>query len=387
MTPKERLLEAALQEARDIKSRGNLNDEEKADLVARVEKIEEMRKSIADEKRVREALGDDLTTEDQGEKRYTKSLGHEFAASRQFADAAKAGFRGTSESFEYKAEPTVVDTVGAGSPAFPGLVVAQRVNQIEGLTQYPLGVEDLIPTIQTSANAVTYYIETSETHTIAGALEGSEKGNFTLAGVQVTDEVEVIAGMAAITRQTLSDAPFMAGFVDQRMRYRLRQVVENELIDGTGTSPALLGLLARTTSAHSQSNDSLADAAYKAMDECFTDGGYPADAFVFNPTDWQPLALSKDQNDRYIGAGPFAQAVGPTLWGRPVVLSTQITAGTVLVGAFKQGAFIARNGGTVVRTSDSHSDYFKKNKIAVLIEERLALGVPAPLAFCELTLS
>lgn len=382
MTPQEKLLEAALVEARDIAGRKSLNDEERADLKGRVERIEQMRKSIKEERELRAALGDDLAPSSQAGSA-AKSLGQAFVASEQFKAAQKNGFRGVSESFEFKAEPTVVDE----ATAVANLVVAQRVNQIEPLASYPLGVEDLLPVIPTSSNAVTYYTEASETHTIAGALEGAEKGNFTLTGAQVTDEVEVIAGMAAITRQTLEDAPFMAGFVDQRMRYRLRQVVENELIDGTGTNPSLLGFLARTTSTQSQSTDTLADAAYKAMDKCFTDGGYQADAFVFNPTDWQPLALLKDANDRYIGSGPFAAAVGPTLWGRPVVLSTQITAGTVLVGAFRQGAFIARNGGTVVRTSDSHSDYFKKNKIAVLIEERLALGVPAPLAFCELTLA
>lgn len=379
MTPNEKRLEDALAEAKSIAARTDLNDEERADLAGRVELIEGMKNDIRTERALRNEFAD---TSDQGRKA-ARRFGEAFVESEQYLAAKASGFRGVSESFEYKAEPTAIDE----ATALPNLVIAQRVNQIEPVASYPATVADLLPVIATGSNAVSYYTETSETHTIAGALEGAEKGNFTLAGAVVTDEVEVIAGMSAVTRQALEDAPFMAGFVNSRMAKALRIVEENEIIDGTGTNPSLLGILARTTSAQSQATDTLADAAYKAMDKCFTAGGYQADAFVFNPTDWQPLALSKDANDRYYGGGPFAQAVGNTLWGRKVVLSNVITAGTVLVGAFADGAFLARNGGVVVRTSDSHSDYFKKNKIAVLIEERVALGVPAPLAFCELTLS
>lgn len=378
MTNKE-LLEQALAQAKAIARRTDLNDEERADLKSRVERIEQIKADIARE----EALNAELL-EDGGQKGAVYgSLGEAYAASEQFAKAAREGFRGVSEPFEFKTEPTAI-TEGT---ALSGLIVPQRVNQIEPLAAYPTGVAGLIPVIQTGSNAVSYYTEASETHTIAGASEGSEKGNFTLAGAAVTDEVEVIAGMAAVTRQTLEDAPFMAGFVNQRMTLALKAVEEDNILEGDGSSPALDGILHRTTSTHSQSTDTVFDAAYKAMDKCFTAGGYQADAFVFNPTDWQPLALAKDANDRYYGSGPFASVIGPSLWGRPVVLSNQLTAGTVLVGAFAQAAFLARNGGLVVRTSDSHSDYFKKNKIAVLIEERVALGVVAPLAFCELTLA
>lgn len=382
MTPNEKRLEEALAEAKSIARRTDLNDEERADLAGRVAIIEQMKSDVRTERLLRAEAAE--TAGLRGEKGARRqSLGDAYVASEQFKAAAKSGFRGVTESFEFKAEPTEVSE----GTALPNLVIAERVNQIEPLASYPATVADLIPVIQTGSNAVSYYTETTETHTIAGALEGAEKGNFTLAGEQVSDEVEVIAGMAAVTRQTLEDAPFMAGFVNTRMRKALRIVEENELIDGTGTSPSLLGILARTTSTQAQDTDTVLDAAFKAADKCFTAGGYHADAYVFNPTDWQPIALAKDANDRYYGGGPFAQAVGNTLWGKRVVLSNVITAGTVLAGAFGDGAFIARNGGVVVRTSDSHSDYFKKNKIAVLIEERLALGVPAPLAFCELTLA
>lgn len=380
MYTNKKLLEEALEQAKSIARRTDLNDEERADLALRVERIETLKADVARE----EALTATVL-ENVGSSRSAKAetMGEAYVKSEQFAAALKSGFRGVTEGYEFKAEPTVVDE----TTALPALVVAQRVNQIEPLASYPATVADLLPVISTSSNAVSYYTEASETHTIAGALEGAEKGNFTLAGAAVSDEVEVIAGMAAVTRQTLEDAPFMAGFVNSRLSKALRIVEENEIIDGTGTSPSLDGILHRTTSTQAQGTDVVADAIFKALDKCYTAGGYAADAVVINPTDWQPLALSKDANDRYYGTGPFAAVIGDSIWGRKVVKSNVITAGTVLVGAFADGAFLARNGGVTLRTSDSHSDYFKKNKVAVLIEERVALGVPAPLAFCELTLA
>jgi len=380
MTPNEKRLEAALAQAKDISRRTDLNDEERADLKARVGIIGQMRDDVATERELKAAIIGDFSP---AERKAVLSLGDAYVKSEEFGRAAAAKFRGVTEGYEFKAEPTVIDE----ATALANLVIAQRVNQIEPLASFPATVADLLPVIPTGANAVSYYTETSETHTIAGASEGAEKGNFTLAGAQVSDEVEVIAGMAAVTRQTLEDAPFMAGFVNTRMTKALRVVEENEIIDGNGTSPQLNGILARTTSVQAQGTDTVFDAIYKAADKCFTAGGYFADGIVINPTDWQPLALAKDANDRYYGTGPFAAAVGETLWGLKVVRSNVITASTVLVGAFGSGAFLARNGGVTIRTSDSHSDYFKKNKIAVLIEERVALGVPAPLAFCELTLA
>jgi len=96
--------------------------------------------------------------------------------------------------------------------------------------------------------------------------------------------------------------------------------------------------------------------------------------------------LSKDTTERYYGDGPFGKILGDTIWGLRVVKTRQaVLSATLLIGAFAEASFIAVRDGVTIRTSDSHSDYFKKNKIAILIEQRMALGVPAPLAFCTLS--
>jgi HK97 family phage major capsid protein len=82
--------------------------------------------------------------------------------------------------------------------------------------------------------------------------------------------------------------------------------------------------------------------------------------------------------------GP-AQMAQPTLWGKPVVLTTALTAGTGLVGGFQRGARLWLNSGVDVYVSDSHKDWFQRNVLALLAEIRAAFGVLRPDAFATVT--
>lgn len=389
---KERLLEKALQEGREIAGRSDLNDEERADLVARVDKIETMKSDIKESYRIKAALAeDDGANTDEIVKSAdfsTKSLGDSYVESPEFLAAKAVDFLGNSAGFHFKAEPTLITSLGDGTGSdLSGIVPPQHIPGIVGLNAYPTKVADLIPKMKTNAGSVTYYLETGEISTIGPQDgEGGEKGEFTLEGTEVTEVIEVIGGMAAVSRQTLEDAPFFAGFVNNRMTLKLDQVEENLLLNGDGTNGELDGFANRSgINTFSGTGETDMDAIYKAMDEILITSGFPADAVVMAPGDWQPIVLSKDGNDRYYGSGPFAVAVGDSIWGVPVVKSAFQVSGTALVGAFKAGSWIVTKGGVTVRTSDSHASYFKANKIAVLIEKREGLGVPTPLAFSTLT--
>ena len=235
-------LEEALAEAREIAKRTDLNDEERADFAKRVENIETMKAELAKEDELRKTIASLSPAEREEaiaeQKSYT-DLGRAWTSSPEFAAAKAAGFIGNSAPFEFKAEPTAIDE----ATALSAFLEPQRVGQLTALPSFPQTVAALIPSISTSSNAVSYISESSETHTIDTAAEGAEKGNFTLDGTSASEEVEVIAGMAAITRQVLEDLPFMAGFVNQRMTLALRKVEEQQILSGSGVSPDLNGLL------------------------------------------------------------------------------------------------------------------------------------------------
>jgi HK97 family phage major capsid protein len=100
---------------------------------------------------------------------------------------------------------------------------------------------------------------------------------------------------------------------------------------------------------------------------------------VLNPADAEAVDLAKDGENRYYYGGP--QAIGQrTLWGVPVVESESQGEGTGLLGDFSKAVIWDREQTTVTMT-DSHADFFIRNLVAILAEERLAFGVVRPSAF------
>jgi HK97 family phage major capsid protein len=62
-----------------------------------------------------------------------------------------------------------------------------------------------------------------------------------------------------------------------------------------------------------------------------------------------------------------------------------MTAGKALVGAFGTGAQLYDREEASIRISEQHSDFFIRNAIVILAEQRLALAVKRPEAFVEVT--
>ena len=84
----------------------------------------------------------------------------------------------------------------------------------------------------------------------------------------------------------------------------------------------------------------------------------------------------------YFSGGPYAgPAENP--WGLRSVVTRAVAAGSPIVGAFSDAATVWRKGGLSGEASNSHADYFRKNLTALRAEERMALAVYRPSAFCE----
>jgi len=54
-----------------------------------------------------------------------------------------------------------------------------------------------------------------------------------------------------------------------------------------------------------------------------------------------------------------------------------------LIGDWTLGAEIYDRESVSVRVSESHADYFVKNGVAILAEERYTLAIPLPKAYCK----
>ena len=132
--------------------------------------------------------------------------------------------------------------------------------------------------------------------------------------------------------------------------------------------------------------DKILDAAFAVQTAC----GYAADGVIMNPADYAALRLDKDGAGQYYGGGYFAGAYGngtmamqPPVWGLTTIISSAVPAGTVIVGAFRDGAsLVKKNGeGASIEVHRGDHDDAIHNRVTVVVEERLAVAIRVPGAF------
>ena len=111
---------------------------------------------------------------------------------------------------------------------------------------------------------------------------------------------------------------------------------------------------------------------------------YPS-AWVFNPTDWETIQTGTDLIGQFYGGGPFSP-MPRQLWGIPVVTCQGWPAGTGWLADWKKATVWDREQSQIY-TTDSHADFFIRNIIAILAEQRAAWGLRRPQAFVQVALS
>lgn len=314
-----------------------------------------------------------------------KNIGEQFTESPQYKALMERGLGGT-----WATGPVEVRTLlDSGGSSGGDAIIADYQAGIRPLRLRRLTVADLLLPGTTDSNAVVYVEEQTFTNAADTVTEGAEKQESTLVFNQVSNAVQKIAHVVSVTDEMLEDVNALRSFIDARLTIGVQLAEEDQLLNGTGTPPDISGILDRsglqTTITVGPAN--AADSVYGMVTD-IREVFYEPNGIVINPSDWgsTDFRLAKDGNDQYFAGGPFTGQygaggiVGETFWGLPVVVSPSIAAGSVLIGDFNQ-AQIFRRTGITVEASNSHSDYFIKNKTAIRAEERLALAVYAPGAF------
>jgi HK97 family phage major capsid protein len=108
-------------------------------------------------------------------------------------------------------------------------------------------------------------------------------------------------------------------------------------------------------------------------------------AMLAHPNDAETLDLLKDSAGRYYFGGPQQGGV-QQVWRVPVVECEAIPEGTGLMGDYRKAVIWDRERATI-SVSDSHSDFFIRNMVAILAEQRAAFGVIRPSAFITIDLA
>lgn len=279
----------------------------------------------------------------------------------------------------------VTDLVGVRETTIRDLCTNITINsdtfefvQVTGKTNNAATVAEATTAADPTANTTTGDLEDA-----AGA---GTKPESAMTFAVVSTPVETIAHLMPITRRAAADAPQVRQLIDQFLLEGLAEEEEDQILNGDGTSPNLDGILQTTGINTVGSAGTDIDAIVDAIREIRADRRRPT-GLVVHPNDWYSTGflLAKDANGNYLLGDPRASVDQlNTLWGLQVVVTEAMTENTALVGDFRQ-AVVADRQQSAIYVTDSHKDWFGRNLLAVLAEERLALGVLDPEAFCTVT--
>lgn len=318
---------------------------------------------------------------------FGKSVGSSITESEQFknfAGGARTSGRIPVGSFTKTA---LVSSTGVGQP----LVAPQFYPGVTFPGQVRLTVRDLLPTAPTSSNMIEYTNESSFTNNAAVVGAGTSplqfenvlKAESAAAFNLLYAPVQTIAHWIPVSKQLMDDSGALRGYIDARLMYGLKLAEEYQLLNGSGIGASLKGLVTSATAYDVSKNvagDTKIDTLRRAIAQVRLTN-YDVDAILVHPLDLEAIELIKtvgtSSSGQYIVADP--RTLNPKqLWGKTVIDTISVPQGTFLVGAFAIAALLWDRQEAVVELSREHSDFFVRNMIAVLCEERLALTVFRP---------
>ncbi len=274
---------------------------------------------------------------------------------------------------------TSLTTDAAGSVG--ALIQPQRAAAVR-LPERRMTIRALLAPGQMTGNTIEYEREKVFTNSAAPVAEGATKPQSEIQFEDATATARTIAHWMRTSVQVLDDAPMLRSIIDQKLRYGLALVEEQQLLNGSGSGQNLTGLVTAATAysaaftppATATMIDTLRLAALQvALAE------YPANGIVLNPTDWAYIELLKDADGRFLIGNPQG-SLQPSLWGLPIVPTQSMGVDKFLVGAFDLAAQIFDRQDATVDVSTEDQDNFVKNKVTIRAEERLALAIYRPQA-------
>lgn len=242
-------------------------------------------------------------------------------------------------------------------------------------------LRDIIPLASTVKDTIKYPREGAKTGTGPAPWERAatiaatdEKPEFEPNLSIETATVEWIAGIMRLPVEMLSDMPFLTSYLQNFARMELLEAEDNQLLNGTGVSPQLDGLIPNATAydgSYTVLVEKIIDANLRQLGALNTAGT----DVILNPAQIVEIILNKAA-----GSGEYDNPAGVVgyvngqlqIAGLNVRKTNKIADGDFLVGNFNHSQ-IAQRLAPQLRFFEQDRDNVVKNLVTVRIEERLAL--------------
>jgi len=384
---------------------GKYTSEQKEEIKSRNDELAELVEDLSIEKK--KASNEKALEEDSkpvaemplaSDEAEVKTVGQLFTESDAYKNYVSNGVKGIDSKVETK---TTLTTTG-----YPPETLRQP-GILETALRDPNAVISLFDVINTDQNAFSYLEETTFTNNAAEAAEGAAVGEAALAFTERTESIRKMGVFIPVTDELLADESGIQGYLNSRLQTMIRLRLDSQLLSGDGSAPNLEGILdAGKASVGSTDFSSYAGtlgkigALYGAITDIRVNAFTEPDAIIMHPNDWNDIVTSvgadfagtssagyAEKSPLFVAAGGMGAGPSAQIWGLKVVPTTAISAGTVLVGKFGGGeaANVVMRQGIELAVTDSHSDFFIKNQLAIRATMRVGFPVYRQAAFHKLT--
>jgi HK97 family phage major capsid protein len=397
-----------LKELFDSAEMGKYTSEQKEAIARRNEELTELVETVnlksaqAKNEKAMEVDSEPAAPAFSSEQVAPRSIGEMFTESDAYKNYKSNGVKGidskvNANPLEYK---TTLTTTG-----YPPEVLREP-GILESLQRPDGAVFTLFDQIQSDQNSFAYLEETTFTNNAAEAAEGSAVGEAALAFTEQTESIRKMGVFLPVTDELLADVSGIQGYVNSRLQTMIRLRLDSQVLSGDGTAPNLEGILdagkssvGSTAFGSYSGNLGRIGAIYGAITDIRVNAFTEPDTIIMHPNDWNSVVteLTGFAGDSaagyaanvplFVASGMFGQAPVASIWGVKVLPTTAITENTVLVGKFGGGeaAHLVMRQGIDLAVSDSHSDYFTKNMLAIRATMRVGFPVYRQQAFHKIT--
>jgi len=274
---------------------------------------------------------------------------------------------------------------GFGNPNY--LTTDVRQTSPIDILRDPFQARQII-SVGTTSGDTLYYPKVSDTKIGTGPApwdySSGAKPEFAPTFEPYTAPVEWIAGIMRVPVQMLQDIAWLTSFLQRYAYLELMDAETNQVFNGNGTSPQLLGIMnvaSTYAGTFTLGFEQIIDASLAGL------GQYNMSAthVVLNPADVVPIILNKaDTSGLYnLPTGVVGVVNGRlTINGITVVTTNKMPKGQWLVGDFNQVQIVQRLA-PQLRFFEQDVDNVQKNMVTIRIEERLALPIFRDNAFIK----
>jgi len=321
-----------------------------------------------------------------------KSVADVLLDSEEFKEYVARGAKGAAEAdIPFRDIIQHKDVYSAMASYTPTYNIASNVQQLP-MVPAPAQrqrVRDLFPQASTASNLLEYWI--------SKGLNNEGKGNAATVGERsggafalkpqsdlsfehASDPVRLIAHWIPAHRNTLADAPQLRSIIDNQLLYGLALAEDDQLLNGDGAGENLLGLLKRPgIQSYVPTNGEWKSDSLRRALTLGELSGFPSNGFVLHPSDWEDVELQRGtSNDHYAITTNVAVGAQQRVWRTPVVTTPVIGEGIFLAAAFGQACQVYDREQANIRVAEQHADFFIRNAVVILAEERLGLTVQNP---------